>query len=737
MKKINILIAFILLSGFVKAQLVSIATARTYSVGAQVTITGVCMNGQELGNIRYIDDGTGSIAVFSTQINGMVRGDAIMVTGTLSDYFGLLEVTNLTSFQFFGGGNNLPAPIVTTPAQLSESTESHLVRIDGVVFTNGGGVFAGNANYSFTANGETGLVRIAANTNLVGTAIPSAAVSVIALCSQYQTTYQLLPRDINDIFLSLSFYLTSVPVQQNVSSTGFDVTWTTNLPGSTFIKYGLTPNLELGQLNGSGGSINHTVTIAGASPAQVYYVKAYSVNGSDTAFSNTRIFITASLSSGDIKVYFNKSVNNSYAWNASNYAITLQGKFQDTIAAYIDRAQNTIDLAIYNFDSQNTGLISQAINNAYNRGVAIRIIYDGGNANNALSLLNGAIPKLPSPTTPPGYYTIMHNKFMIIDAGNASRAMVITGSTNFTNAQLNTDANSLIIIQDQSLAKGYMMEFEEMWGSNNNTPNATNAKFGPDKTDNTPHEYVIGGNRVESYFSPSDNVNNQIMNAVNTSDYEMQFALLVFTRFDVAYVAENRITNFGVDAYGLVDDTGSGGGQAYNILATVMGSKLMLYNHGTQSGLLHHKYLIVDQSHPSSDPLVLVGSHNWSTTANQKNDENTLVIHNRDIANQYYQEFVKRFTDNGGVLKSSDLSNDITMMLYPNPANEKVWIKINSGVTDSSEFILYDTSGRKLLQQTLRTGVNQEISLKNVNRGLYLYQISGHQSVISGKLMVQ
>ena len=90
------------------------------------------------------------------QLNTTVRGDAIMVTGVLSDYFGLLEITNLTSFQNMGGGNNLPAPIVTTPLLLDESTESHLVRIDGVVFNNGGGTFVGNANYAFTSNGESG-----------------------------------------------------------------------------------------------------------------------------------------------------------------------------------------------------------------------------------------------------------------------------------------------------------------------------------------------------------------------------------------------------------------------------------------------------------------------------------------------------------------------------------------------------------------------------------------------------
>lgn len=736
MRKIFLLFIFVSLTLITKAQVTDIATARTYATGTQVTISGVCQNGQELGNIRYINDGTGSMAVFGNAISSTVKGDVIQATGTLSDYFGLLELSNITTWQLLSSGNNPPSPIVSTPLQLNENLESHLVQINGAVFTNAGGIFAGNANYAITANGESGQVRIAANTNLVGTTIPTGAVSIVALCSQYQSIYQLLPRDTNDLFVSSAFYITNPPTQQNISSTGFDVNWETNLPGSTFIKYGITPNLELGILNGTGGSTSHSVSLSGASPSQVYYVQAYSVNGNDTASSALKIYMTSSLSSGVMKVYFNKTVDNNYAWSPANYAVQLPGKFQDTIAAYINRAQQSLDIAIYNFDSNNTGLIIQAINDAYARGVTVRIIYDGGNTNNAITQLNASIEKLPSPTTPPAYYGIMHNKFVIIDAhsSNADLAYVISGSTNFTDGQLNTDANNMIIIQDKSLAIGYTMEFEEMWGSNTAQPNAANSKFGPDKTDNTPHEYLINGSRVESYFSPSDNVNNQIINAVNSADNEMEFALLVFTRFDIAFAAEDRIANHNVTAYGMVEDTGSGGGYAYSILQTVMGNDLMLYNHNLQTGLLHHKYLIVDQGNPSSDPLVLTGSHNWSTTANQKNDENTLVVHNRDIANQYYQEFVKRFTANGGVLSVAENKNDFGYALYPNPATNHIYLQLQN--TNEFRFRLFDMKGAMLMENIYNTIAPADISLEKLKSGCYVYQIQTTKGVKTGKLLI-
>jgi hypothetical protein len=65
---------------------------------------------------------------------------------------------------------------------------------------------------------------------------------------------------------------------------------------------------------------------------------------------------------------------------------------------------------------------------------------------------------------------------------------------------------------------------------------------------------------------------------------------------------------------------------------------------------MHHKYMIVDQNAPASDPLVLTGSHNWSAAAANDNDENTVIVHDATIANLYYQNFVKRFVENDGVL---------------------------------------------------------------------------------------
>ena len=108
----------------------------------------------------------------------------------------------------------------------------------------------------------------------------------------------------------------------------------------------------------------------------------------------------------------------------------------------------------------------------------------------------------------------MHNKFIVGDRDDAQNAFVLTSSTNFTTGNLNTDPNNVIIMGDQSLARAYTLEFEEMWGSSGMEPDPANSKFGAAKTINTPRRFIIGGSPVELYFSPTDGTTAAILEAI-------------------------------------------------------------------------------------------------------------------------------------------------------------------------------------------------------------------------------
>ena len=92
----------------------------------------------------------------------------------------------------------------------------------------------------------------------------------------------------------------------------------------------------------------------------------------------------------------------------------------DTIKSYIDKAQHTLDIAIYNHSD---ALITTAINDAYNRGVAVRYLTCGSTTTLALGDLDTNIHVLEKQ----GGSGIMHNKFVVIDADLTDSSWVITG----------------------------------------------------------------------------------------------------------------------------------------------------------------------------------------------------------------------------------------------------------------------------------------------------------------------
>ncbi|MBK8845246.1 MAG: T9SS type A sorting domain-containing protein [Bacteroidetes bacterium] len=718
---ITIYVAFI---NSLSGQNISIAAARALPVGSTVTVTGVCLNGAELGsNIRYINDGTGYIAIFGNLVSTSTTGDEITVTGATVQFQNLLEVGTLTNATINSSGNLLPAAALITPFQLDEMHESWLIKMDNISFANAGAVIGGNATYNFSnSNGETGVMYVRGGSPLIGQTLPLGNVNATGICTQYQSSYQFLLRSMADLVPVGSLYFTQTPYPVNITTSGFELDWETNINSSSFIKYGKTPLLELGVIYGNSNTTSHIVTVTGGLPSEVYYAQCFSVAGTDTAFSDSEIYITASGSSGDIKCYFNRSVDHTRANPPTNLAMQLTSAIDDTLKAYMDRAISTIDITIYNLDNNNTSNIIQGINDAYARGVQVRIIADGSNANNGLPFINSNIPVVLSPQLPLFYYSIMHNKFVVIDANHSdvNKAVVWTGSTNWTGNQLNTDANNVIIIQDKSLAKAYTIEFEEMWGSNTAIPNASNSKFGPDKMDNTPHEFNINGKRVECYFSPSDKVNSEIERTILTANTQLQLAAMVITRYDLAYAIAATV-GWGVDANAILDDSANGGGTSFLIMEAVMHNKIVMYDHAALPGILHHKYMIIDQDNASNDALVLTGSHNFSSTANSKNDENTLMVHDASIANQYYQEFVSRFNESGGGLGLNDDNTYHGLQIFPNPTRSEFAIISN----DRSLVMvtIYNSKGQQLFQT--RGQLQDRINVDFLPQGIYHIEVSG------------
>lgn len=512
----------------------------------------------------------------------------------------------------------------------------------------------------------------------------------------------------------------------DIAATGFKISWTNSQSAISSLKYGYTPSLELGTLDG-GNTTNPNFEITGGVPAEVFYVQAVAQVGSATSLSNVLVCMTASQSSGDIKVYFNRSVNTSYANSTENQAITLTNTIDDTLIAYINRAQHSIDLMVYNLDatSSSMGNIAGALNQAFLNGRSVRVIYNQDTGNNGIPNLNSGIPRIVSPVPNFPQYGIMHNKVLIFDAfsTNPNRPIVWTGSTNLTPTQINSDPNNVIIVQDQSLAKAYTMEFEEMWGSNSMTPNTTLSRFGPDKTDNTPHVFNIGGRRVECYFSPSDGTNARIVKAINDATHDFTVNSMLITRTDIANTIIQK-HNQGVQARVLLHHPNEGGttSSEYYTIETGIGWRIMNYSALDQGGKLHHKLLFANAL-GGSNPYVLTGSHNWSTAAEVRNDENTLIVYDANIVNQYLQEFMGRL---GAVASAEFYDGFESLTVYPNPTNGNLNISFTADAAISG-LTMMNPSGSILLNFTQdEISPLMQIELSPYPAGVYFLQFQAN-----------
>jgi len=399
-----------------------------------------------------------------------------------------------------------------------------------------------------------------------------------------------------------------------------------------------------------------------------------------------------------IHIYFNKSVDN----EASNLVDAMQVvNIDDTIISYIDKAIESIDFCIYN--STNTQIVS-AVNNAYSRGVAIRYIMDSGTSNSALYGMNSNINTIENNST-----GIMHNKFVIIDYGIPENTVLITGSTNFTSQSIDDDYNNIIIFEDNAIAQPYLTEFEEMWGSSTLTPNSSNAKFGTAKFDNTVHTVNVNGTDVEVYFSPSDNTTSKLVNTINSANDGFYFAQFYLTENSLG-TAVRSIYNSGVEVKGCIEMAATLGSEYQSFIDLQM----EVYSYEDVPAILHHKYCIVDPFNQNSDPIAVTGSHNWSSSAETKNDENTVIVHDLYVAQTFYEEFNARIRQANYI---AEVSNEVDC---------KVVISNNEIIIESFDYstksvLLYTIDGKQVFNSKLSNSIR--INTYSFNKGIYLLKI--------------
>ncbi len=582
--------------------------------------------------------------------------------------------------------------------------------------------------------------------SIIGTPIPSGEVDIIGVLQQYDNSppysagYQLLPRFIGDIVDDGAPLILNPVFASDIDTSSFTVYFKTARNGNSQVKYGFTPALEMDSVIINDDTTFHAVPVTGLQPFTQYYFKAISDNAVGRSESSLQNVTTASndTSIGSMHVYFNFPVDTTVAIPGNS--AHGNSDFKSLLIHRINEANYSIDLALYSFFGMQD--VADALILAKNRGVKVRVVYDDRTIQNSMqALLDAGILMSQRPSNLSG---IMHNKFFIFDARDtiASNDWLWTGSWNVTSTELNWK-NNVVEINDPALTEAYQTEFEEMWGSDNDFPDPVNAKFGSQKTDNTPHFFNIGGRDVQLYFSPSDGTTSKIINTINTANQSIYMSLYVFTRDDIEQNIHVRYLSGITDIKGVIDQINASGSEFTNLSAYAD----MWHN---LSPTLHHKYGIVDASAPESSPYVITGSHNWSSAAENDNDENTLIIQDLDIANQYMQEFKKRYNDAGGtgefivpVSVEDNLVKNFNYTLYqnyPNPFNPVTTIRFQVPVTEKVELKIYDMLGREVMTLYNKVApagiVDVDFNAGNLASGIYIYRIKAGDFISAKKLML-
>ena len=692
------------------AQTIPIAQARNLALGSFVTVRGIVTNGYELGKARFFQDGTAGIAAYPGpgSVPGfesdVATGDSVEITGVLSDYYGLLEISPVTAFQVIERNKPLPTPKNVSFPEISEELEGQLIATDCATFLNKGSYFSEAGTYTAVdPGGASGIIYFRAENTVLGHEIPEAPVRVEGILSQYGE-YQILPRSVADLKPASCFHFVRQPDQSEIGNDGFRIDWQTNMPATAILTYGITNGPVL-SIPVAVPANNQSVSLEHLQPGTAYWVQVTAVNDQDSLLSATRFFATRSLSSGRIKVFFNQGINLAAANGLRPDGDNFQAVLSETIAR-IDAAQLTIDVAMYN---NNRSDLTYALRMAQARGLRVRYIAASSTENQALQ---------PAPNFPVLYGNdegIMHNKFMVIDAGLPEAAWVMSGSLNWTSGNMVQDYNNTLFIQDQSLARAYETEFEEMWGGSGPAPDHAKSRFGSTKTDNNPHYFIIGGRPVESWFSPSDKTTKRIAGAIKTANHQAAFAIFSFTNDDIGNAFVNRHES-GVWVRGIMENIGDPGAE----MGWLQANGVPISAHPADA-LMHHKYAVMDAGYELSDPTVATGSHNWTYSAETVNDENTLVLHDDTLAILYQAEFERRWAET--TTAADEPFHSSIFSVFPNPNFGSAWIRSDREEPWSGKLEIRNGVGQLMETRMLNGSPTAYVNLAPYPAGLYFLQL--------------
>jgi phosphatidylserine/phosphatidylglycerophosphate/cardiolipin synthase-like enzyme len=308
------------------------------------------------------------------------------------------------------------------------------------------------------------------------------------------------------------------------------------------------------------------------------------------------------------------------------------------VAAFLDGARSTLDLALYDLrlDGAEAQPVARAIEEAQDRGVAVRILYNVDHPgpipvpppSQAVPDLIEALPV--STRAVPGIPDLMHHKYAVRD-GEA----VLTGSANWTEDSWTRQENLFAQVESVEIASDYLEDFEQLWTS---LDVASSGQVEPDV-------HRVGDARVRAWFTPGfgEALAQRIADAIGRSRMRVRICSPVITSGPVLGTLAQVVSDRRVDATGVVDLTQvrqviaqwhENGNAAWKVplLEAVLdrgkfaGKRSTLWSPDSVHDFMHAKLTVADDT-------VFLGSYNLSRSG-ELNAENVLEIEDADLGDR-------------------------------------------------------------------------------------------------------
>ncbi|MBI2125409.1 hypothetical protein HYU08_02535 [Candidatus Woesearchaeota archaeon] len=233
------------------------------------------------------------------------------------------------------------------------------------------------------------------------------------------------------------------------------------------------------------------------------------------------------------------------------------------------------------------------------------------------------LKKFDHPFVKADSYSLMHNKFCIIDGKKIS-----TGSMNPTENDAHKNNNNLLLIESRVIAQNYEDEFQELWNGN--------FKKG-DKVKNPSillQDKETETKRVESYFCPEDSCSEQVKEELRKAEKSIHFMTFSFTHESIANILLLKNLD-GIEVKGVMEVRQI---SEHSQFSRLQQNGIDVRRDGNKNNL-HHKVFIIDQK------TVITGSFNPSANGDQRNDENVIIIEDGQIAQRFVDEFEKVYLE--------------------------------------------------------------------------------------------